>query len=183
MTQVVPVVLYIEDNPLNIALVRKLLQPAGYRMLEAVNGKQGMYTAIRHRPDLVLMDLRLPDMNGVQVASHLRKHPLTKHAAIVALTAELVIDQGQWCKEHGFNAFLSKPVTRTTLLHAAQQWTAQAYPSIEEEETAVWEEATRPDLRHLEDTRTDPLRMEETRPHPMRFRTKPYHRQNEIPGS
>jgi len=182
MTQVVPVVLYIEDNPLNIALVRKLLQPAGYRMLEAVNGKQGMYTAIRHRPDLVLMDLRLPDMNGVQVASHLRKHPLTKHAAIVALTAELVIDQGQWCKEHGFEAFLTKPVTRTTLLHAAQQWTAQAYPSAHEDDSRHLEE-TRPDLRHLEDTRTHPLWTEETRPHPMRFRTKPCHRQNEIPGS
>lgn len=175
MNQALPVVLYIEDNPLNIALVSRSLRGAGYRVLEAVNGKQGVNMAMRHRPDLVLMDLRLSDMSGMQVASCLRRHPLTKHVAILALTSELVNNQAQWCQDNGFDGFLSKPVPRLALLRTVQQWIDRADWFVDEaaDHDDRQLEETKPDLSHLEDTRTSRARL----------KTKPYPRQNVMPGS
>lgn len=130
MTQDSPRILYIEDNPLNMTLVRKSLHFMGYKLLEATSGTQGIEVAIRQRPDVVLLDLGLPDMDGEEVAARLRQHPITQYAAIVALTSESVDDPGMWCKTHGFNGFLTKPISRTTLLQAVRRSVVQHQPTV-----------------------------------------------------
>ncbi|MCS6836540.1 MAG: response regulator [Anaerolineae bacterium] len=183
MSQALPIVLYIEDNPLNLELVSKSLRAAGYLVLGANSGEQGISMAIHHRPDLVLMDLHLSDMSGVQVAACLREHPLTKHAAIVALTATMVGDQAQWCKDNDFDDFLAKPVSRLALLNAAQRWAAQPEQLATSADDLHQLEQTQPSLDWSEDTKPDRLQLEETHLQPLRFTTKPCLRQNVTLGS
>jgi len=146
-----PRILYIEDNPLNMTLIRKSINFMGYRLLEAANGLQGINLAINERPDLILLDLRLPDMSGEEVAARLRQHPSTRHAAIVALTSESVDDPAAWCSANGFDGFLTKPITRTTLLQTVRYWTEQSRQHLVNagRERADGLEDTKPDLRHV----------------------------------
>ncbi|MCS6836541.1 MAG: response regulator [Anaerolineae bacterium] len=153
MLQDTPRILYIEDNPLNMTLVRKSLHFMGYRLLEAANGAQGINLALRHIPDLVLMDLHLPDISGIRVAARLRENPATKHVAIVALTADSANDPDQWCRDNHFDGYLTKPVSRTTLLQTVRYWADQAQQRKQAQLADRWSDADRsPDL---EETKPD----------------------------
>lgn len=150
MLQDTPRILYVEDNPLNMTLVRKSLHFLGYPLLEAINGSQGINLALRYLPDLVLMDLHLPDTSGLQVAALLRQNPATQHVGIVALTADSVDDPASWCRDNDFDGFLTKPVSRTALLHTIQYWVGQSQQRSQEAMYSSDLEDTELDMLHLQ---------------------------------
>ncbi len=81
-------ILYVEDNPRNMLLVRRILEAEGHELIEAVDGESGWETAVSQRPDFILMDLRLPgEITGFELTRRLKAHPDLQHIPIVALTA------------------------------------------------------------------------------------------------
>lgn len=114
-------VLYIEDNRLNMRLVRKSLKPMNYNMLEAWNGQQGLDIALAQVPDVILLDLHLPDTTGIEVAAQLRANVKTGHIPIIALTADVTESIKRQCLNGDFDAYLTKPISRARLLRTIKQ--------------------------------------------------------------
>ncbi len=104
-------VLIVEDNDKNLKLVRDLLQFKGYRTLEARTAKDGLTLAVAHRPQLILMDIQLPDMDGVAALGHLRRQPNTDCIPVVALTAFAMKDDRERFHGAGFDGYLVKPIS------------------------------------------------------------------------
>src|SRR6185503_16154164 len=94
-------VLYIEDNPLNMRLVKKYLQSFGIEMIEAVDGLSGLDKAMQAHPDLVLVDVNLPDIDGLEVTRRLRSDNTTAELPIVALTANAMHGDRERCLNSG----------------------------------------------------------------------------------
>jgi two-component system cell cycle response regulator DivK len=105
-----PLVLIVDDSPKNLKLARDVLQAAGMRTLEAETGTEGIALAVEHVPDVVLMDLRLPDMDGSDAARALAGEPLTAHVPVVALSA-LRLDE---LPSEPFAGSIDKPITVDT---------------------------------------------------------------------
>jgi two-component system cell cycle response regulator DivK len=105
------VILIVEDNPRNLKLVRDLLEHAGYRTLEATTAEDGLALARAHRPDLVLMDVQLPGMDGVQALERLRADPATNGIPVVAVTAFAMKDDRARFVAAGFDGYLEKPIS------------------------------------------------------------------------
>ena len=103
-------VLIVEDNEKNLKLVRDLLQFKGFRTLEARTAGYGIALAEAHLPRLVLMDIQLPDMDGVAALGHLRDRPRTASIPVVALTAFAMKDDQARFLDAGFDGYLSKPI-------------------------------------------------------------------------
>ena len=103
-------ILVIEDNEKNMKLVRDVLQASGYRTLEATTGGQGVELAVEQRPDLVLMDIQLPDINGVEALGRLRANERTASLLVLALTAQAMDGDRERFLAAGFDGYLSKPV-------------------------------------------------------------------------
>lgn len=114
------VILYIEDNPQNMRLVRKMLATGGYEMLEAKNGLLGLDIAKEKRPDLILVDINLPDIDGVEVTRELKANDEMKHIPIVALTANAMYGDREEYLDAGCDGYISKPVSRRELLAAVK---------------------------------------------------------------
>jgi CheY-like chemotaxis protein len=104
------VILIVEDDPGNLKLIRDLLQIRGYATLEATDGKQGVDMARAKMPDLILMDIQMPVMNGFEATSILKADPVTKSITIVALTAFAMQGDREKCIEAGFNDYITKPL-------------------------------------------------------------------------
>jgi CheY-like chemotaxis protein len=104
-------VLYIEDNSTIRQLLRYIidLRP-GFTLLEAENGAQGLEMARIHRPDLILLDIHLPDMNGFKVFEHLQKNPGTAKIPVVAMSGSAAPSDIEKGLRAGFKQFLSKPI-------------------------------------------------------------------------
>lgn len=114
-------ILYIEDNMLNMRLIEKSLRTMNYDMLQALDGKTGLDLAETERPDLILLDLHLPDMSGIEVARTLREQPIFKDTPIIAITANVTKQLREQCISGDFDAYLTKPVRRARLLRVIQQ--------------------------------------------------------------
>jgi CheY-like chemotaxis protein len=110
-------VLYIEDNPLNMRLVKKYLQSFGIEMIEAVDGYTGLDKALQAQPDLVLVDVNLPDIDGLEVTRRLRSNNETAELPIVALTANAMHGDRERCLNSGCDGYLAKPVSRVELIN------------------------------------------------------------------
>jgi two-component system cell cycle response regulator DivK len=106
-----PLVLIVEDNPRNMTLVRDVLGYAGYRTLEASDGEEGVALARAHKPDLVLMDIQLPGIDGVEALARLRQDASTAAIPVVALTAFAMKDDRERLLAAGFRGYLEKPLT------------------------------------------------------------------------
>ena len=104
------VILIVEDDPRNLKLIRDLLQIRGYTTLEATDGKQGVDMARAKMPDLILMDIQMPVMNGLEATSILKADPVTKSITIVALTAFAMQGDREKCIEAGCNDYITKPL-------------------------------------------------------------------------
>jgi two-component system, cell cycle response regulator DivK len=104
------VILIIEDNARNLKLVRDILNHIGYATLEADNAEDGLALARAQRPDLVLMDVQLPGMNGVEALGRLRADPLSADIPVVAFTAFAMKDDRDLLLAVGFDAYLEKPL-------------------------------------------------------------------------
>jgi two-component system cell cycle response regulator DivK len=110
-------ILYVEDNPQNLRLVRKFLAMAGYDMIEAMNGLTGLAVAARESPDLILMDLNLPDVDGLEATSRLKAQPELAHIPVIALTANAMHGDRERCLAAGCDDYIPKPVTKSELLN------------------------------------------------------------------
>jgi signal transduction histidine kinase/CheY-like chemotaxis protein len=104
-----PVVLVVEDNPDNMTTVKALLEDH-YTVLEAVNAHEGIEMAKQYLPNLVLMDIALPDINGIEAFRIIRKMPQLQHIPIIALTASVMKHDRETILSHGFDAFIAKPI-------------------------------------------------------------------------
>ena len=105
----VPLVLIVDDNERNLKLARDVLRAAGFRTLEAATGAEAVALAGEHLPDVILMDLRLPDMDGTAAARTLGEAERTAGIPVVALSA-LPLGGGDWFLAAGFAGYLEKPI-------------------------------------------------------------------------
>ena len=103
-------VLVIEDNPLNLKLVRDLLEVFAFVVLEAGTARAGISLARERRPDIILMDIRLPDIDGVRALGHLRSFPETRAIPVVAVTANAMKGDRERLLEAGFDEYIAKPI-------------------------------------------------------------------------
>ncbi len=115
-------VLIVDDNEKNLELVRDLLQVTGYRTLEAGTAADCITLAAKHRPDLILMDIQLPDDDGVAALGRLRAMPGVSVTAVVALTALAMRGDRERLLSAGFDGYLSKPIEIQSFLHQVQQF-------------------------------------------------------------
>jgi two-component system, cell cycle response regulator DivK len=104
-------VLVVDDNEQNLRLARDVLGFAGFRTLEAQSGAEAVTAAVEHLPDVILMDVRLPDMNGTEAAHRLKSDPRTEHIPVVALTAFAMKGDREWFLAAGFDGYLEKPIS------------------------------------------------------------------------
>jgi two-component system, cell cycle response regulator DivK len=111
-------ILVVEDNEKNMKLLRDVLRATGYRTLEASTGKQALALAAEHGPAVVLMDVRLPDMDGVEALRRFRMDERTASIPVLAVTAQAMKGDRERFKEAGFDGYLSKPVDVDDLLAA-----------------------------------------------------------------
>ena len=104
-------VLVVEDNPLNMKLVRDVLIASGYDVLPAVTGEEGVALATTCEPDLVLMDLQLPDFDGYEALRRLRADPALAAVPVVAVTAFAMQEDRERARRSGFDGYLEKPIS------------------------------------------------------------------------
>jgi two-component system, cell cycle response regulator DivK len=104
-------ILVVEDNERNLKLVRDVLQYAGYDVIAASSGEQGVALAKERVPDLVLMDLQLPTMDGAEALRILRDDPLTREIPVVAVTAFAMKDDRERALDAGFDSYIEKPIS------------------------------------------------------------------------
>ncbi len=108
-------ILIVEDNPQNMRLIEMTLETGGYTLLKAVDGEEGLEMATRQRPDLIIMDIQLPKMNGLEVVRILRQKPEFDRVPIIAITAYAMKGDEEKSLEAGCNAYLPKPINTREL--------------------------------------------------------------------
>jgi two-component system, cell cycle response regulator DivK len=109
-------ILYVEDNEFNVKIVRQLLSRTSYKLIEALDGEQGMATARAELPDLILMDIQLPKISGLEATRALRGDPKTAHIPIITITSFAMSGDSEKAKEAGATAYLAKPYSPRELL-------------------------------------------------------------------
>jgi len=109
-------ILVVEDSPSNIALAQVVLQHAGHEVLIAEDGPSGLQSAREHRPDLILMDVQLPGMDGMSVTRELKADPATATIPVLALTAFAMKGDAEKIRAAGCDAYLAKPFQFPELL-------------------------------------------------------------------
>ena len=114
-------ILIIEDNALNRKLVRDVLQAKGYRTLESETAEEGVRLAREHQPALVLMDIQLPGMNGIDALGQLRADPTTQAIPVIAVTASAMTQNRQQIMAAGFDGYQPKPINVAAFLEAVRQ--------------------------------------------------------------
>lgn len=105
-----PLVLIVDDNERNRKVARDVLRSAGFRTLEAATAAEGIALASEHLPDVVLMDLRLPDVDGTEAVRTLRAEPRTSRIPVVAVTALRLDARDDWLLDAGFAGYIVKPI-------------------------------------------------------------------------
>ena len=113
-------ILIVEDNEKNRKLVRDVLQFKGYRTLDAETGEIGLALARETRPALILMDIQLPGMNGIDALGHLRADAATRDIPVVAVTASAMTHDRQKILAAGFDAYQSKPINVKSFLELVE---------------------------------------------------------------
>jgi two-component system cell cycle response regulator DivK len=113
-------VLVVEDNEKNMRLVRDVLQASGYTTLEATTGEEAVELALSQAPALVLMDVQLPGIDGVEALDRLRDDERTASIPVLALTAQAMRGDREQFLEAGFDGYLSKPMDVVELINAVR---------------------------------------------------------------
>ncbi len=103
-------ILYIEDNPDNRLLVRRVLQVEGYTIFEAVDGHEGLTKAAELQPDLILMDINLPEIDGYEVTARLKQLPGMSRVPIIAVTANVMKGDREKTLAAGCDGYIQKPI-------------------------------------------------------------------------
>lgn len=108
--------LVVDDNAVNRLVLQMMLEAAGYDVVEAADGVEAVETAQAHRPPVVLMDIMMPRMNGIEAASSILADRTAPRPGMIAVTGSTTEAQRRACAEAGFDAFLAKPVDQGRLL-------------------------------------------------------------------
>lgn len=114
-------VLIVEDNEKNMKLARDILNAKGYETLEAATGEEGVRLAKERKPDLVLMDIQLPGINGIEALRQIRADALTAGIPVVALTASVTPTDRGAINAAGFDAFIGKPINLKEFLETVKR--------------------------------------------------------------
>lgn len=126
MEQAVQRILIVEDDANNRDLAQRIVLHAGYSPLLAENGRQAVEVAARERPDLILMDLSLPEMDGWEATRLLKRDPALARTPIIALTANAMVGDEARARAAGCDDFLAKPYRPRDLLELMQRYLARA---------------------------------------------------------
>jgi two-component system cell cycle response regulator DivK len=110
------IILYVEDNAMNRQIVRDLLKRTSYQLIEAHDGEAGIALALEKRPDLILMDIQLPKISGLEATRRLRAEAATAKTPIIAITSFALSGDEQKATEAGATAYLAKPYSPRDLL-------------------------------------------------------------------
>jgi two-component system cell cycle response regulator DivK len=108
-------ILIVEDNPPNMRLMEMILRGKGYTLLKATDGEEALDVALRGQPDLIVMDVQLPKLNGLEATRRLRQIPVFSHIPIIALTAYAMKGDKERIINAGCDAYLSKPINTREL--------------------------------------------------------------------
>lgn len=108
-------ILIVEDNPRNMRLLKVTLRARGYTLLEATDGGEALDMAVREQPDLIIMDIQLPKVNGLAVTKKLREIPEFRHIPIIAITAYAMKGDRERVIRAGCDAYLPKPINTREL--------------------------------------------------------------------
>ena len=114
-------ILVVEDNDKNRKLVRDVLTATGYRLVEAATGEDGVRLAREHRPNLILMDIQLPGIDGMEALRRLRADEATRPIPVIAVTASAMTHDRQKIMAAGFDGYQSKPISVRPFLEAVRQ--------------------------------------------------------------
>ena len=115
-------ILYVEDNEMNRKIVRDLLKRTKYTLIEAVDGEAGVAKALEARPGLILMDIQLPKISGLEAIRRLRAEAATAATPIIAITSFALSGDEQKAKAAGATAYLAKPYSPFDLLKLVRQY-------------------------------------------------------------
>ena len=122
-------VLIVEDNPLNMKLFAAMLAAEGYRVLEAPDGPSGLDLAHRRHPDLIVLDVKLPGMSGLEVAQSLKAAPDTQDIPILATSAFTAPEDIERVRAAGCDGFMAKPIAIAEFLDAIDDLLAAPHPA------------------------------------------------------
>jgi CheY-like chemotaxis protein len=135
-----PQILIVEDNEMNRDVLSRLLVRRGYEVLLAVDGPQGIAMARQHDPDLILMDLAMPQVDGWECARILKRNPATSHIPIIALTAHAMPRDRQKALDAGCDEFDTKPIDFAGLLAKMTRLLASSESRHADVKTRLYEE-------------------------------------------
>jgi two-component system cell cycle response regulator DivK len=113
-------ILIVEDNDKNLKLARDVLQAKGYATVEATTGEDGVRLAQEHLPDLVLMDIHLPGINGIEALRRLRADATTAAIPVIAVTASVMQQDRKLITDAGFDGYVGKPIALREFLDAVR---------------------------------------------------------------
>ena len=119
-------ILYVEDNEFNRQIVRDLLARTSYRLIEANDGEQGVTMALQEPPDLVLMDIQLPKISGLEATRRLRADPRTAHIPIITITSYALSGDDQKAMDAGASSYLAKPYSPRELLQVIRKFAPES---------------------------------------------------------
>jgi CheY-like chemotaxis protein len=120
-------ILVIEDNEMNMKLVRSLLQLEKYNVLEAIDAETGIQIARENHPDLILMDIQLPGMDGLTATREIKNDPPMKDISVVALTAYAMQGDKEKALKAGCSGYISKPIDTRNFLHKVSHFLKNDY--------------------------------------------------------
>lgn len=112
----------VEDDSDNMDIYTTVLEHAGYRVIQSVDGRSAVEMALSERPDVILMDIAMPRMDGLEATRTLRKNPTTAHVPIVALTAFALEGDRERIMEAGCSAYMTKPAEPRAVLLEVRRW-------------------------------------------------------------
>jgi two-component system cell cycle response regulator DivK len=119
-------VLIVEDNELNMKLFSDLLDANGYATVQTRSGVEAVELARRHRPDLILMDIQLPEVSGIQVTQWIKDDEDLRHIPVIAITAYAMKGDEEKIRRGGCEAYLSKPITVSKFLETVRNYLGAA---------------------------------------------------------
>ncbi len=118
-------VLVVEDNDINMKLFHDVLEAGGYNVLQAKEGMEGLRMAHEQRPDLILMDIQLPDVSGLEVTKWLKDDETLKSIPVIAITAFAMAGDKEKFLEGGCDAYIAKPISVPDFLQTVERFAAE----------------------------------------------------------